>query len=148
MFGLWYWGCDAGMWWCRDSCTCLYWSPNMYINSFTYPLHRTTIIHQPNRTDVVITTLGFLGRWSHPDQFLQIQIRILCSQPICWIFQIRNSSNNSFLNSSNMTTSPVSQLIMTDKDYCQIALDMIQGYAEQELEGKFFWESIKKDFKR
>ena len=47
-----------------------------------------------------------------------------------------------------MTTSPASQVIMTDKDYRQIALDMFQGYAEQELEGKVLWESIKMDFKR
>ena len=47
-----------------------------------------------------------------------------------------------------MTTLPALQLIMPDKNYCQIALDMFQGYAEQELEGKVFWKSIKIDFKR
>ena len=46
-----------------------------------------------------------------------------------------------------MTTSFALQVIMTDKDYCQIALDMFQGYAEQEFEDKVFWESIKMDFK-
>ena len=47
-----------------------------------------------------------------------------------------------------MTTSPVLQFIMTDKNYRQIALEMFQRYAEQELEGKFLWEFIKIDFKR
>ena len=35
-----------------------------------------------------------------------------------------------------MTTSSTLQVIMTDKDYRQIALNMFQGYAEQQLEGK------------
>ena len=46
-----------------------------------------------------------------------------------------------------MTTSSTPQVIMTDKDYRQIALNTFQGYAEQELEGKLLWESIKMDFK-
>ena len=46
-----------------------------------------------------------------------------------------------------MTTSPASQVIMTDKNYRKIALNMFQGYTEQELEGKVLWESIKMDFK-
>ena len=36
---------------------------------------------------------------------------------------------------------------MTDKNYCQIALNIFQEYDEQELEGKLLWESIKMDFK-
>ena len=47
-----------------------------------------------------------------------------------------------------MTTLATLQLIMTDKNYHQVALDMFQRYAEQELEGKIFWESIKMNFKR
>ena len=46
-----------------------------------------------------------------------------------------------------MTTSSTLQVIITDKNYCQIALNMFQGYAEQQLEGKLLWESIKMDFK-
>ena len=45
-----------------------------------------------------------------------------------------------------MTTSPASEAIMSDQDYCQIATDKCQGYADENLEGKPFWESIKIDF--
>lgn len=37
-----------------------------------------------------------------------------------------------------MTISPNAQLIITEKNYCQIALIMIEEYAQQEFEGKFF----------
>ena len=46
-----------------------------------------------------------------------------------------------------MTISPASQIIMTDKEYRQIATDILQGYADERFEGKFFWKSIKIDFK-
>ena len=75
---------------------------------------------------------GALGRWSHTDQLNSSDQKFF---------------NNSFTNSSNMTTSPASQVIMTDKDYRQIATNMFQGYADKDLEGKLLWESIKMDFK-
>ena len=37
-----------------------------------------------------------------------------------------------------MTTSPGSEIIMTDKDYNQIATDIFQRYADERFEGKFF----------
>ena len=46
-----------------------------------------------------------------------------------------------------MTTSPASEAIMSDQDYCQIATDTFQGYADENLKGKPLWESIKIDFK-
>lgn len=46
-----------------------------------------------------------------------------------------------------MTTSSILQVIITDKNYCQMALNMFQDYVEQQLEGKLFQESIKIDFK-
>ena len=45
-----------------------------------------------------------------------------------------------------MTTSPASEVPMSDKDYCQIATDTFQGYADDNLEGKPLWESIEMDF--
>ena len=45
-----------------------------------------------------------------------------------------------------MTASPASEVIMSDKDYRQIATDTFQGYADENLEGKPLWESIKTDF--
>lgn len=49
---------------------------------------------------------------------------------ISFAIEIKNSFNNSFPNSSNMTTSLILQVIMIDPDYCQIALIMFQGYTE------------------
>ena len=46
-----------------------------------------------------------------------------------------------------MTTSSTLQIIMTDKDYRQIANNMFQGYAKQQLESKLFCKCIKIDFK-
>ena len=46
-----------------------------------------------------------------------------------------------------MTTSPASEVPMSDKDYRQIATNTFQGYADDNLEGKLLWESIKMDFK-
>ncbi len=37
-----------------------------------------------------------------------------------------------------MTTSSILQVIITDKNYCQMALNMFQDYVEQQLEGKLF----------
>ena len=45
-----------------------------------------------------------------------------------------------------MTTSPISEVPMSDKDYCQIATNIFQGYADDNLEGKPFWKNIKIDF--
>ena len=45
-----------------------------------------------------------------------------------------------------MTTSPASEAIMSDQDYRQIATDTFQRYADENLEGKPLWESIKIDF--
>ena len=36
---------------------------------------------------------------------------------------------------------------MTNKDYCQIALNIFQKYAKQQLKGKLRWEFIKMNFK-
>ena len=46
-----------------------------------------------------------------------------------------------------MTTSPTSQIIMTDKNYNQIDTNMFQGYANERFEGKFLQKSMKIDFK-
>ena len=46
-----------------------------------------------------------------------------------------------------MTTSPALQIIITDKDYRQIATNMFQGYADERFEGKLLWRSMKIDFK-
>ena len=46
-----------------------------------------------------------------------------------------------------MTTSSTLQIIMTDKNYHQIAINMFQGYANERFEGKFFWRFMKIDFK-
>ena len=45
-----------------------------------------------------------------------------------------------------MTTSPASKVPISDKNYRQIAIDIFQGYADDNLEGKLLWESIKMDF--
>ena len=46
-----------------------------------------------------------------------------------------------------MITSPALQIIMTDKNYCQIATDMFQRYANERFKGKFLWRALKIDFK-
>ena len=46
-----------------------------------------------------------------------------------------------------MTTSPALQIIMTDKDYRQIATNMFQGYVDERFEGKLLWKSMKINFK-
>ena len=46
-----------------------------------------------------------------------------------------------------MTILPALQIILTDKNYHQIASDMFQGYTNERFEGKFFWKSMKIDFK-
>ena len=46
-----------------------------------------------------------------------------------------------------MTTSPAADVILTAKDYRQIAIDMFQGYADERFEGKPLWRSMKIDFK-
>lgn len=46
-----------------------------------------------------------------------------------------------------MILSPTLQVIITDNAYCQIATDMFQGYAKEQIEGKLLWKSIKIDFK-
>ena len=45
-----------------------------------------------------------------------------------------------------MTSSPALEVIMSDKDYRQIATDTFQGYADEDFEGKLLWEAIKIDF--
>ena len=45
-----------------------------------------------------------------------------------------------------MTTSPASEVIMSDQDYRQVATNTFQGYADENLEGKPLWESIKMNF--
>ena len=45
-----------------------------------------------------------------------------------------------------MTTSPASEVPMSDKDYRQIATNTFQGYADDNFEGELLWESIKIDF--
>lgn len=45
-----------------------------------------------------------------------------------------------------MTISPALKVLMSDKDYCKIATDIFQRYADDNLEGKLFLESIKIDF--
>lgn len=46
-----------------------------------------------------------------------------------------------------MTTLSTLQIIMTNKDYCSIALNMFQRYSKQQFKDKLFWKSIKIDFK-
>ena len=46
-----------------------------------------------------------------------------------------------------MTTSHALQVIMTAKNYCQIATNVFQGYADERFEGKDLWKSMKIDFK-
>lgn len=38
------------------------------------------------------------------------------------------------------------EVIMSDKNYCQIVTNAFQGYANDNFEGKPLWESIKIDF--
>ena len=69
------------------------------------------------------------------------------NKPPLLAIQIRNPSINSFKNSSNMTTSPAVDTILTTKDYCQITIDIFQEYSDEDFEGKHLWEVIKIDFK-
>lgn len=46
-----------------------------------------------------------------------------------------------------MITSPALAGPMSNKNYCQIATDTFQRYANSNLEGNLFLESIKIDFK-
>lgn len=46
-----------------------------------------------------------------------------------------------------MTTSFASKMPMSDNNSCQIAISKFQKYTNNNFEGKFFWESIKIDFK-
>lgn len=45
-----------------------------------------------------------------------------------------------------MTTSLALEVIISDKNQCQIVANTFQGYADDNLESKFLWESIKIDF--
>ena len=46
-----------------------------------------------------------------------------------------------------MTTSPTSQVTLSDKDYRQITIDTFQEYADEDFEGTHLWRAIKIDFK-
>lgn len=46
-----------------------------------------------------------------------------------------------------MTTLSTSEVPISDKNYCNIVINIFQGYTNDNLEGKPFWESIKIDFK-
>ena len=46
-----------------------------------------------------------------------------------------------------MASSPASEVILSDKDYRQIATDMFQGYADEDFEGKLLWKAMKIDIK-
>ena len=46
-----------------------------------------------------------------------------------------------------MTTSPASEVIISDQDYRQIAINIFQGYADETLKDKSPLEFIKMDFK-
>ena len=143
---------------CVDHLICTYTAP---------PTHSIEItnIRQPKSTDIVITTPGALGRWSHTDQFFfanSDQNSLLTTDLLnssdqkfftrkikfsLLAIQIRNPSINSFKNSSNTTTSPAVDVILTAKDYCQINIDTFQEYATGDFEGKHLWGAIKIDFK-
>lgn len=45
-----------------------------------------------------------------------------------------------------MTTSPALEVPINDKNYCQIAIDIFLGYADNNFKGKPLWESIKIGF--
>lgn len=91
-----------------------------------------TNMHQCKSIDLVIITLCARGRWSHTDQFFQIQIRYI---------------SNPFTNFSKMTTLLTSEVIMTDNNYPQIVTDIFQTYVEELIESKFVQKSIKMNFK-
>ena len=46
-----------------------------------------------------------------------------------------------------MASSPASEVILSDKDYRQIATEMFQGYTDEDFEGKLLWKAMKIDFK-
>ena len=46
-----------------------------------------------------------------------------------------------------MASSPAPDVILSAKDYRQIATNMFQGYTDERFEGKLLWRSMKIDFK-
>lgn len=46
-----------------------------------------------------------------------------------------------------MVSSPTSHIILSEKDYCQITIDIFQGYTDEKFEGKYLWTAIIIDFK-
>ena len=46
-----------------------------------------------------------------------------------------------------MTTSSIADVILIAKDYCQIAINIVQRYVNERFIGKLFWRSMKIDFK-
>lgn len=42
-----------------------------------------------------------------------------------------------------MTTSPTLDVSISNKNYCQIAINTFQRYVNNNFEGKLFWKSIK-----
>ena len=46
-----------------------------------------------------------------------------------------------------MTTLLDLKFSISDKNYCQIVINIFQKYASNNFESKFFWESIKINFK-
>ena len=45
-----------------------------------------------------------------------------------------------------MTTSTISEVIISDQNYCPIVTNKFQEYADKNLEGKLFLESMRIDF--
>lgn len=45
-----------------------------------------------------------------------------------------------------MTISFTSEISISDKNYCQIAINMSQEYTDSNLENNLLWEYIKIDF--
>ena len=46
-----------------------------------------------------------------------------------------------------MAGPPALEVILSDKDYCQITIDTFQEYTDEDFEGKHLWGAIKIDFK-
>ena len=77
ILGMWYWECDIGnvilgiwYWEYDDKCNYVYLYQLFYmykISSSTYSIEQSSI-YQPKNIDVVITTPGALGKWSHNNQ--------------------------------------------------------------------------------
>lgn len=59
---------------------------------------------------------------------------------------MRNFLINFFTYSSKNNNFIFLEITITDKNYCQIATNIFQRYADNNLEGKLLWESIKIDF--